>query len=78
MSDFEKVRLLTLSLIMFCVVTPFVVLSTLEAIVLQAFLSVVYIPIIVTWFIDYRKFKRSSFKCYQHYWHYHHNMDSDV
>ncbi|EHY9845653.1 MULTISPECIES: hypothetical protein [Vibrio] len=72
MSDFEKLKQLVLFLLFFVVIAPWVVLS--EAMLAICISSIIIFPFLAIWFVDYRKFKKSDFKTYEQYWHYHHNM----
>lgn len=72
MSDFEKLKQLVLFLLLFVVIAPWIVLN--EPMLAICISILIISPFFVIWFVDYRKFKKSDFKTYEQYWHYHHNM----
>ena len=72
MSDFEKLKQRVVYLLFFVVIAPLVVLS--KPMLSICITSIIIFPLLALWFVDYRKFKKSDFKTYEQYWHYHYNM----
>ncbi len=62
------------AIVIFVFTVPFLFVTPIEAMFVHGICSIIYIPIIVVWIRDFRKFKASNFKTYEQYWHYHHNM----
>ena len=74
MSDFEKVRQSILFILLIVITLPLMFVGMEMAVIVLGISSVVIVPIVFVWVNDYLKFKKSKFKTYEKYWHYHHNM----
>ncbi|MBF4374439.1 hypothetical protein ERJ77_21215 [Vibrio anguillarum] len=74
MSDFDKFKQRILFLLLFVVIAPWFFLAEPDIVVSIGIYALIIIPFFVIWLVDYSKFKKSNFKTYEQYWHYHHNM----